>query len=181
MFVEVAKMAELILSVVLVENSAFSSRSLYVEDVYEVIEKVLKIDPALELGVCQRGAKLAKVWFVGVKNEEIWERLELSKYVGETFRLPSGTEVEICMAIETCEEVTVKHIPPHWTRDHVERIFRFYGKVVHMKREPMKFSVRGCRRAYENVWNGNWRIRMALNKPIPSNLIISGWQIEVFL
>ena len=58
-------MAELILSVVLVENSAFSSRSLYVEDVYEVIEKVLKIDPALELGVYQRGPKLAKYWYVG--------------------------------------------------------------------------------------------------------------------
>ena len=173
-------MAELLLSAVLVENSAFSSRSLYVEDIYEVLEKVLKIDPD-ELCVCQRGPKLAKFWHVGVKSEDIWERLELSKHVGEIYRLRSGTEVQICKQFETCEEITVKPIPPHWEKEHVERIFSFYGKIVNMKREPMKYSVRGCKRAYEKVWNGNWRIRMALKKSIPSNLIISGWQIGFFL
>ena len=69
---------------------------------------------------------------------------------------------------------SLKHIPPHWEKEHVERNFSFYGKIVNMKREPMKYSVRGCKRAYEKVWNGNWRIRMILNKSIPSNVIISG-------
>ena len=172
-------LAELILSVVLCENNAFSSRSLYVEDIYEVLEKVLKIHPD-DLSVCQRGPKLAKFWHVGVKTEEIWDRLDLSKHVGEIYRLRLGTEVQICKTLETCEKITVKHIPPHWGKEHVERIFSFYGKIVNMKREPMKYSVRGCKRSYEKVWNGNWRIRMAVKKSIPSNLIISGWQIEVF-
>ena len=83
-------MAELILSVVLCENNAFSSRSLYVEDIYEVLEKVLKIDPE-DLAVCQRGPNLAKFWHVDVKNEEIWDRLDLSKHVGEIYRLQLGT------------------------------------------------------------------------------------------
>ena len=73
---------------------------LYVEDIYEVLEKVLKIDPD-DLAVCQRGPKLAKFWHVGVKNEEIWDRLDLSKHVGEIYRLRLGTEVQICKTFET--------------------------------------------------------------------------------
>ena len=49
-------MADFILSVSLVEDGgAFGKSSLYVEDIYDIIEKVFKIDPVFELGVCQRG------------------------------------------------------------------------------------------------------------------------------
>ena len=60
-------MADLIYSVSLVEDkSAFSNAksSLYVEDIYDVIEKVFKIDPVFELGVFQRGRGFAKYWNV---------------------------------------------------------------------------------------------------------------------
>ena len=176
-------MADLIYSVSLVEDkSAFSNSksSLYVEDIYDVIEKVFKIDPVYELGVCQRGRGYAKYWNVGVRNQEVWRKLKMARHFGEQYSLPSGTIVQIGKSFETFQDITVKHIPPHWSREHVERIFGFYGKIVSTKQEEMKFSVRSCKSSYEKVWNGNWRIRMTVAKEIPSSLIISGFQIEVF-
>ena len=176
-------MADLICSVSLVEDkSAFgnSKSSLYVEDIYDVIEKVFKIDPVFELGVCQRGRGFAKYWNVGVRNEHVWNKLQMNKHLGEQYSLPSGTIVQIGNAFETFQDITVKHIPPHWSREQVQRIFGFYGKIVDVKQEAMKFSVRSCKSSYEKVWNGNWRIRMTVTREIPSSLIISGWQIEIF-
>ena len=148
--------------------------SLYVEDIHDVIEKVFKIDPVSELGVCQRGRGYGKYWNVGVKNEDIWDKLQMNKHLGEQYALPSGTIVQIGNAFETFQDITVKHIPPHWSREHVQRIFGFYGKIVDVKQEAMKFSVRSCKSSYEKVWNGNWRIRMTVAREIPSSLIISG-------
>ena len=122
-------MADLILSVSLVEDtSAFGKSSLYVEDIYDVIEKVFKIDPVYELGVCQRGRGL-KYWNVGVRNEEIRNKLQLNKHLGEQYSLPSGTIVQIGNAFETFQEITVKHIPPHWSREHAQRILGSMGKM----------------------------------------------------
>ena len=156
------------------------TRSLYIEDVYCLCEKVFKIKPLTELAVCQKGDREAHYYVFGVKNAEIWNRLQLERYVGERILLTSGRLVYISYAFEEYSDITVKHIPPHWGVDHIERIFSAYGKVAGMKHEPMKFIYRNLKADYEKVWNGNWRIRMQVEKSIPSNMIVSGFKIEVF-
>ena len=76
-------MANLLLSVELVNDRGSFNRSIYIDDVYDIVEKVLKINPATELAVCQRGRDQAKYYIIGVKNEDIWNRLNLSAYIGE--------------------------------------------------------------------------------------------------
>ena len=61
-------------------------RSLYVEDIYEIIEKLFKIqNPATELGVLQKSDKHAKGWNIAAKNADIHHRLNLDFFVGGTY------------------------------------------------------------------------------------------------
>ena len=50
-------MANLLLSVQLVKDTRSFTRSLYIEDVYCLCEKVFKIKPLTELAVCQKGER----------------------------------------------------------------------------------------------------------------------------
>ena len=106
------------------------TRSLYIEDVYDMCEKVFKINPVTELAVCQKGDREAHYYVFGVKNEEIWNRLQMDRFVGERILLTTGRLVYISYAFETYSDITVKH-------------------------EPMKFTYTDLKGSYEKVWNGN--------------------------
>ena len=150
-------MKDKILNVSVAENetSAFA-RSLYVEDIYEIVEKVFKIDPALELGVMQRKGGLAKSWNIAVKDVDTHNKKNMDRFVGERYKLSSGCVINVSRAYEVFTDVVVKDIPPYWTSETVERIFQAYGRVNSVKLEESRYSIRDCRAAYRNVWNGNW-------------------------
>ena len=169
-----------ILNVALATDAYNTRRSLYMEDMYEIVEKVLKIDPASELGVLQRCGAAAKSWNIPVKNEEIYYRLDLESFIGKRFRLPNGAIVIVNRAFEKYTHIVVKDVPPFWGDEIVERIFSTYGRISEIKQEVFKFGVYDCRPAYKEVWDGNWRIKIILDKQIPSSLRIDGHKIDVF-
>ena len=47
-------MEDKILNVAVVKDTYNPHRSLYMDDIYEIVEKLLKIDPATELSVLQK-------------------------------------------------------------------------------------------------------------------------------
>ena len=172
-------MAQLILSIELV-NVDTVRRSLYIGDIYDVIENHLRVSPG-DISVIQKCGPMAKSYNVGVCDAGVWNRHDLDSFIDDKVRLDSGAVVLIQRAFEKHDEVTVKNIPPHWEREHVERIFGFYGVVQSMTQETLRYSEsRDCKPAYAKVWNGNWRIKMKVRRSIPSTLMVSNNQIEIF-
>ena len=170
----------LILNVQLVEYPR-SYDSLYIEDIYEVIESVMHLSPSTHVGVIQKGVGHApKNYNVGIKSDEIWRTHQLDKFLEERYDLESGKTVLIQKAYEEYEDVTVKNVPPYWGQVRVERILSYYGIIVSMSKESLRFSERNSvRYGYAGIWNGNWRVRMKVKVPIPSTLIISDVKIEL--
>ena len=141
-------MSDLILNVELVEDRSTATRSLYMDDVYEIVERVLKIDPATQLAVVQKCGPLAKSYNIGVRTREIWNKLKLNSRIDEKVRLTSGSIVVINRAFERYDEVTMKNVPPYWGVDKVQRIIGFYGAVSNIRHETMRSTVNDCRPAY---------------------------------
>ena len=174
-------MAEnLIISIELV-NYTRSWDSLYIEDIYAVIEDVLKLKPSEHVEVIQKGVGHApKCYKIGIKSEKIWIDHHLDSFIEEKVELGTGKTILIQKAYVQYAEVTVKNVPPHWDRDDVERICGYYGLIVSMTKETLRYSERrnAVRRGYAGIWNGNWRVKMKVNKQIPSTLIISDNKLE---
>ena len=64
------------------ETSPFN-RSLYIDDVYEIIERVFKINPVTELGVMQKKGGLSKSWNIAVKDVDIHNKKNMDRFVGD--------------------------------------------------------------------------------------------------
>ena len=112
-------------------------RSLYVEDIYEIIEKLFKIqNPAAELGVLQKSDRHAKGWNIAAKNADIHYRLNLDSFVGGTYKLSTGVIVGVNRKFENFTNIVVKDVPPHWGPDIVKRIISAYGIVREINAEP---------------------------------------------
>ena len=143
-------MRDKILNVALVMGGG--SKSLYLEDMYEIVEKLFKINPATELGVLQKCGAYAKSWNIAVQDADIHDRLNLEEFVGKRFRLPvNGKIVEVNRAFESFTQMVVKDVPPFWKEDIVERIFQSYGRISEIKREIFKFGVHDCKDSYKQV------------------------------
>ena len=68
--------------------------SLYVEDVYNVVEDILKLDPSNDIGVIQKGMGHApKSYNISINSEEIWDDHQLSNFLEKKYRLTSGKVV----------------------------------------------------------------------------------------
>ena len=171
----------LILKVQLVDY-ARSWDSLYIDDIYAVVEDVLKLEPTLHIGVIQKGFGHApKSYNIGIKNEETWFQYQVSDCLEKKFDLDTGKTVFISMAYEQYKVVTVKNVPPHWEKDYVERVLSFYGVIVNMRQETLRFTEKAdsLRYGYLGIWNGNWKVRMKVTRAIPSTIIINDAIIEL--
>ena len=118
-------MADLLICCELVDYNR-SHASLYIHDIYEVIEAVLRIEPK-DVAVIQKSGPSPKRYNVGVWTADAWNRYSLDSFLDKRFELSSGRMVLIQKAYETFDDVTVKNIPPYCTKEQVERIFGFYG------------------------------------------------------
>ena len=78
----ISTMKDKILSVSVAEDKPSSfNRSIYVEDVYEIVEKVFKLDPLSELGVLQRkSGGLSKIWNIAVKDVDLHYRKKYGQF-----------------------------------------------------------------------------------------------------
>ena len=172
--------SNLILSVELVDYTK-AYHSLYIDDIYHVIEDVLKLNPSEDVVVIQKGFGHApKTYKVGLKDEAVWFGYNIPQFIEKKFEIETGKRIMIQRAYETYKDVTVKNVPPHWNKDYVERVLSYYGLIISMTQERLKFSTRkeALRYGYGDIWNGNWRVRMKVKKAIPSTLIISDAKIE---
>ena len=132
----------LILSIELVEYTK-AYHSLYIEDIYHVIEDVLKLNPSEDVGVIQKGVGHApKTYKFGLKDESIWFGYDIGNFIEKKFEIGTGKKVMIQRAYETYKDVTLKNVPPHWTKDYVERVLSHYGVIVNITQERLKFSTR---------------------------------------
>ena len=136
-----SKMEDKILSVAVVEDRNSRNRSMYIEDVYEIVEKIFKIHPTTELGVLQKRGGQSKDWQIAVKNEDLHIRKNMEKFVGEIYRLSSGCVVNVNRTYEIFTHIVVKDVPPFWTDETVERVFQVYGRVQSVTQEAFKYSV----------------------------------------
>ena len=161
------------------DKTSCFNKSLYLDDVYEVVEKVFKIDPVTELGVLQKKDRMSKSWNIAVKDADIHDRKNMERHVGEIYKLTSGCVINVSRSYEIFTDILVKFVPPYWTPQTIERIFQAYGRINGIKQEEFRYSERDCRAAYRAVWSGNWRINILIDKPIPSTLKIDGERIEV--
>ena len=173
---------ELILSIELVDYTS-SHASLYIEDIYAVVDDVLQLNPSEHIAVIQSGriGNTVKKYNIGIKNRRIWYEQHLDLFLDTKHGLSTGKNVFIQRSYERYENVTVKNVPPHWGKEYVERVFSAYGTIINISQESLKYNVRAedLRHDYSSIWNGNWRIRMKIRKAIPSNLIISDNPIEI--
>lgn len=171
--------ASLIIKIELVPEKGSYSNSIHIQDVYQIVEDIMGINPITQLAVCQKGGPLAKSYKIGVKNSRIWDELNLDRFMDEQFRLTSGKLVMFLRYSEDFQEVTVKNVPPDWSGGDVCRILNFYGTVVSLKHQYMQHSERNVKADYHSVWDGNWRVKMKLTRHIPSNIIIKNTSIEI--
>ena len=103
---------QLILSIELVDYTR-SHASLYIEDIYNVIESLLKLNPSKDVGVIQKGVGHApKSYKVGIKSREVWADHRLDQFLGEKFQTGTGKCVLIQKAFQRYEDVIVKNVPP---------------------------------------------------------------------
>ena len=161
------------------DKTSCFNKSVYLDDVYEVVEKVFKIDPATEIGVIQKKDRMSKSWNIAVKDVNIHEKKNMDKHVGEIYKLSSGCVVNVSRSYEVFTDVVVKFVPPYWTPQTIERIFQSYGRVNSLQQEEFRYGYKDCKAAYRGVWDGNWKISILINTPIPSTLKIDGERIEV--
>ena len=176
-------MAEnLIIKIQLVDYTR-SWDSLYIEDIYHVIEDILHLKPSKDIEVIQKGVGHApKSYNVGILNEEVWYNNDIELFLEEKFTLHTQGEktVLIQKAYERYEDVTIKNALPHWSKDYVERIVGYYGTVISMNKETLRYSTKreSLKKDYSGIWNGNWRVRMKVKIPIPSTISVSDVKIE---
>ena len=78
--------ASLIIKIVLVPKKGSYSNSIHIQDVYQIVEDNMGINPITQLAVCQKGGPLAKSYKIGVKNSRIWDELNLDRFMDEQFR-----------------------------------------------------------------------------------------------
>ena len=133
---------DLILCIELIDYPS-SYSSLYIEDIYTVIEDVLKLNPSEDVDVvqCGRSGK-PKRYNVGVKSRSIWVQHQIDDFLEQKFSIATGKTVLLQRAYQRFDDVTVKHIPPHWGKEQVERIFSFYGFIISITKETLKVNVR---------------------------------------
>ena len=153
---------------------------LKLNDVHEVIYGRLGLKPT-DLDGVQRSGDPPKRYDFIVKSCTVWYNKDLDRFMDQKLTLASGKVVELCRAFEETTTVRVVRMPLCWDEMKATRILSWYGEVKKCEKELWRDGYDGA--SYDNyagLWNGNWRVKMIVEKPIPSSLWVSGEKFEVF-
>ena len=172
-------MAERILSIELV--GLVRPRPPYVNylqlgDVREIVQERLGVQPDELDGVQRKGKKFE----FGIKSARIFHDKNLISFLNQKYTLRNGKVVELTQAYEETTSIRVSKMPMFWDESKIERIFSWYGHVKKIEQEKWRAGYDDAIDEYAGIWNGNYRITMVLDKPIPSTLVVSKSKFEFF-
>ena len=89
--------------------------------------------------------------------------------------------VEITKAYEKTTNVRVVRMPMWWDEITVKRIMTKYGEVKKCEKEFWRDGYDGANLDnFAGLWNGNWRVKMTIQKAIPNSLWVAGKKFEIF-
>ena len=169
-------MAERILAVELVGGSVRPPyvNILKLSDVRELVKERLGVEDEELSGV----QKFGKRFEFFVKEAKTFYLKNLSNCLNKKYTLRNGKVVELTQAYEETTVVRVTKLPMYFTVPKLERIIGSYGKIKNIEEEQWRANAEG--NDYDGLWNGNYRIRMIVEKPIPSTLEVDRRKFEIF-
>ena len=148
---------------------------LKLSDVREVIKDKLGLLPEELSGV----QKIGKRYEFGIKQSKTFYDKNVLSFVDKKYTLTSGKIIELTQAYEESTTVRVTKMPMYFSYDKVQRIFTKYGTLKKIEEEKWKVGTDDPN-DYDGLWNGNYRIKMIVEKPIPSTLEVDGRRFEIF-
>ena len=160
---------------VIADGAPFVPLSL--EDIYNVIETLMGLDPAEDLEGMQRHGPNSRRVDVATKTCFIWEDKELFDFINEEYELANGKTVLITRPYEDFTVVHISRAPMFWNMEYVKRVFTWYGDVTHLHKEIYKKDIRD---PYNGLKTGNWTLKMKVKEHMPSTLTVSGFKVEIF-
>ena len=146
-------------------------------EVYEVLEKVLGLTP-MDLETIQMHGPDPRRVDIETVNLDVWHRKGLHNHIEKNYTISTGKVVKIVKPFEEYVECRVKRIPCYWKQEQISSIFNFFGDVKSITKE--RIGSPRSKESFHNIKNGNYRIKMKLNRDIPSTLIIRNIKIEIF-
>ena len=154
--------------------------AIMIEDVYEVVEVIMRISPA-DVQTIQQYSPDSKRIDVKIRSDNKYIEYNIDDYIDKTYSLRSGATVNICKPFEEYKEVRVQRISITWDMEEVKRIFNAYGTVkqIHEERFRPNYSNK-VKTSYTDITTGTFRLKMKIKYDIPSTLIISRFKIEIF-
>ena len=150
------------------------------EELYEVVEGWMQLHPE-ELDDVQIQSPDPKRVDITVGTGDVWDRRGIYRFIEKKYQLNSGRIIRIVKPCEKVKEIRIKRVPSWWSKEHVERIFSFYGNIRESYKERFQSNHDNqIKESWKGLKNGVWKVKMVVQKPIPSNLVISGYKIEIF-
>ena len=151
-----------------------------IEDVYEVVEEIMNINPK-DLESLQMQGPNPKRVDIKMSSINAFNRCNVDSHIDNSYVLRSNKTVIICKPFEEYKEIRVTRVPGDWTQDKLFRIFSFYGLVKFVREEGMRTSgTHGVKRSWSHLKNGAFKIRIKMKRDIPSTLIVSNSKIQIF-
>ena len=148
------------------------------DDVYEVLEGHMNLEPEHDISVIQMISPHPRRVDILPKCQEVWRVKDLFKFLDQHYNLRSGKKVFVHKPFEEVNIIKVKRVPIWWTKEGLERVFNAWGEVKTVKEDMFRSS-----RDYYNdngISNGNYTIKMKVRSAIPSTIIIEGDKFEVY-
>ena len=98
------------------------------EELYEVVEGWVQLHPE-ELDDVEFQSPDPKRVDITVGTGDVWDRRDIYRFIERKYQLNSGRIIRIVKPCEKVKEIRIKRVPSWWSKEHVERIFSFYGNI----------------------------------------------------
>ena len=165
-------LSDRIFGVELVTQGGREFSPLKYEEIYEVVEGLMQLHPQ-ELEDVQIQSPDPKRVDITVGTGDVWDRRGIHRFIERKYQLNSGRIIRIVKPCEKVKEIRIKRVPSWWSKEHVERIFSFYGNIRESYKESFKSNPDNqIKESWKGLKNGVWKVKMVVKKPIPSNLVI---------
>ena len=150
------------------------------EDCMEIVEEHLEIDPT-DMDGMQLYSTDPKRVDCTMKDMDSWNKYNLSDAIGNHYTLQSGKRIYIEKPYENYSEVRVRRVPAKWNQNHMQKIFSAYGTIENIEIERIRPTFHNKLKAsYGHLRSGTFRIKMKVERDIPSTLIVDNYKMEIW-
>ena len=169
-----------ILSIELVDYDNFRAYgALDYDDAIEVTEEVLGLSHE-DVGGYQRIGTNTNVRTVNFAiRDEMYNSRNVQDGMYKRARLSSQKIIVVGQPNREISEVFVRYAPFDWETNKFKRIFTRFGDIKQIEHLTIRNSDTRSR-DYVGKRNGITKIKMKINRPIPSSIMIERTRIEIF-